>query len=203
MRVGQPTTRSNVTAANSSLNSMAAPDDARGFTLWLTGLSGAGKSTLAEALHHELQSRGRRAEVLDGDQVRRELGPRLGFSKQDRDTNVRRIGSMARQLSDGGVVAIVAVISPYRDVRHEVRLGHEATFIEIFVDCPLAELIRRDPKGLYAKALNGQIQSFTGVSDPYEQPLAPEIVVHTDRESIDESLAAILSWLGRQRLIEA
>jgi adenylyl-sulfate kinase len=202
MRVGQLTTRSNVTAPNSSLNSMAARD-ARGFTLWLTGLSGAGKSTLAEALQRELQARGRRVEVLDGDQVRRELGPRLGFSKQDRDTNVRRIGVMARQLSDGGSVAIVAAISPYHDVRHEVRLGHEATFVEIFVDCPLTELIRRDPKGLYAKALNGQLQAFTGVSDPYEQPLSPEIVVHTDRESVEESLATILSWLGRQGLIEA
>jgi adenylylsulfate kinase len=110
---------------------------------------------------------------------------------------------MARQLSSGGVVAIAAAISPYRDVRSEVRRDHEGTFVEIFVECPLAELIRRDPKGLYAKALKGEIQAFTGVSDPYEPPLSPEIVVHTDRESIEASLAAILDWLGRQGLIEA
>lgn len=110
---------------------------------------------------------------------------------------------MAGQLSSRGVVAIAAAISPYRDVRGEVRRDHEGTFVEIFVDCPLAELIRRDPKGLYAKALKGEIQAFTGVSDPYEPPLSPEIVVHTDRESIEESLATILGWLGRQGLIEA
>ena len=182
---------------------MTVPVDTRGFTLWFTGLSGAGKSTLAEAVGHELRSRGREVKVLDGDQLRQELGGRLGFSKHDRDANVRRIGVMARQLSSGGVVAIAAAISPYRDVRSEVRRDHEGTFVEIFVDCPLAELIRRDPKGLYAKALKGEIQAFTGVSDPYEPPLSPEIVVHTDRESIQASLAAILDWLGRQGLIEA
>ena len=178
-------------------------DDAPGFTLWFTGLSGAGKSTLAEAVGDELRSRGRRVHVLDGDQLRQALGGHLGFSKHDRDANVRRIGAMARQLSRDGMVAIAAAISPYRAVRDEVRQEHEGTFVEIFVDCPLAELIRRDPKGLYAKALRGEIQAFTGVSDPYEPPLSPEIVVHTDRESIEESLAIILGWLGRQGLIEA
>ena len=177
-------------------------DDAPVFTLWFTGLSGAGKSTLAEAVRHELRSRGRGVQVLDGDQLRQELGGRLGFSKQDRDTNVRRIGVMARELSRGGVVVIVAAISPYRDVRSEVRRDQAGTFVEVFVDCPLAEVIRRDPKGLYAKALKGEIQAFTGVSDPYEPPLSPEIVVHTDRESVEESLAIILGWLRRQRLIE-
>ena len=149
---------------------MAANSDTRGFTLWFTGLSGAGKSTLAEAVDHELRLRGHQVKVLDGDHMRQELGGRLGFSKQDRDTNVRRIGGMAQQLSREGVVAIVAAISPYREVRNEVRRDHERTFVEIFVDCPLADLIKRDPKGLYAKALKGDIQAFTGVSDPYEPP---------------------------------
>jgi adenylylsulfate kinase len=178
-------------------------DVAPGFTLWFTGLSGAGKSTLAEAVGRELRSRGRRVQVLDGDKLRQELGGHLGFSKHDRDENVRRIGAMARQLSRDGMVAIAAAISPYRAVRDEVRHEHERTFVEIFVDCPLPELIKRDPKGLYAKALKGEIEAFTGVSDPYEPPLSPEIVVHTDRESIEESSAIILGWLVRRGLSEA
>jgi adenylyl-sulfate kinase len=172
-----------------------------GFTLWFTGLPAAGKSTLAEAVAGELQSRGHRVEVLDGDRVRREFGGRLGFSKEDRDANVRRIGLMARELSRSGAVAIAAVISPYRDIRDEVRREHEGLFVEVFVECPLAELVRRDPKGLYAKALKGDIQGFTGVSDPYEPPLTPEITVHTDREDVKESVAIILEWLGGKKLI--
>jgi adenylyl-sulfate kinase len=139
--------------------------------------------------------------VLDGDRVRSSLGGRLGFSKEDRDTNVRRIGVMARELSRGGVVAIAAVISPYREVRDEIRRDHDGTFVEVFVDCPLAELVRRDPKGLYAKALKGEILGFTGVSDPYEPPLSPEITIHTDREDVEESLATVLEWLAKKTLI--
>jgi adenylyl-sulfate kinase len=172
-----------------------------GLTLWFTGLSGAGKSTLAEAARDEIVARGRRVEILDGDEVRTNLSKGLGFSKEDRDTNVRRIGYVARLLSRNGVVAITAAISPYRAVRDEVRRAHEATFVEVFVECTLDELVRRDRKGLYAKALRGEIQHFTGVSDPYEPPIAPDIHVHTEREHVDASLARIVEWLQQQRLI--
>ena len=175
---------------------------ANGFTVWFTGLSGAGKSTLAEALRDALRARGRRVEVLDGDEVRTNLSKGLGFSKEDRDTNIRRIGYVARLLARNGVTSITAAISPYRDVRDEVRAAHEARFVEVYVECPLDELVRRDRKGLYAKALRGEIANFTGVSDPYEPPLAADITVHTDREPVEASLAAILTWLEDQGLID-
>lgn len=175
--------------------------DERGFTLWFTGLSGAGKSTLAAAIRDEIAARGRRAEILDGDEVRTNLSKGLGFSKEDRDTNIRRIGYVARLLSRNGVVAVTAAISPYRAVRDEVRRLHEAPFIETFVDCGIEELVRRDSKGLYAKALRGELANFTGISDPYEPPLAPEIHVRTDRETVAESRATILGWLERQGLL--
>src|SRR5712672_1431700 len=151
-----------------------------GFTLWFTGLSGAGKSTLAGMAAEELRRRGRRVEVLDGDEIRTNLSKGLGFSKEDRDANIRRIGYVARLLSRNGVIAIVAAISPYREVRDEVRRGHEACFVEVFVDCSLEELVRRDTKGLYARALAGTLKNLTGVSDPYEPPLTPEIIIHSD-----------------------
>jgi adenylyl-sulfate kinase len=173
----------------------------QGFTLWFTGLSGAGKSTLSLAVGDALRARGRLVEALDGDEIRQRLSRGLGFSKEDRDENIRRIGFVARLLSRSGAVAIAAAISPYRDVRDEVRREHEAPFIEVFVDCPLDVLIKRDPKGLYAKALRGQIQNFSGISDPYESPLAPDITVHTDSESVDASRDAILRWLEGRRLI--
>jgi len=173
----------------------------QGFTLWFTGLSGAGKSTLSHVVADALKTRGRKVERLDGDEVRQRLSRGLGFSKQDRDENIRRIGFVARLLSRSGAVAIAAAISPYRELREEVRREHEAPFVEVFVDCPLEILVKRDPKGLYAKALQGQIANFSGVSDPYEPPLAPEITVHTDRETIDGSRDVILRWLERQRLV--
>ena len=173
----------------------------RGFTLWLTGLPGAGKSTLAKAVRDELVERGRRVEILDGDEVRTSLSKGLGFSKEDRDTNIRRIGLVARLLSRNGVVAIAAAISPYREIRDEVRHAHEAAFVEVFFDCPLEELLRRDRKGLYAKAFRGEIQEFTGVSDPYESPLSPEVSVRTDIETIAESRAKIVQWLQRHGLV--
>jgi adenylyl-sulfate kinase len=176
----------------------AAPD---GFTLWFTGLSGAGKSTLAEGVRDEILARGRRVEILDGDEVRTNLSKGLGFSKEDRDTNIRRIGYVARLLSRNGVVAIAAAISPYRNVRDEVRRGHEAPFVEAFVECSLDELVRRDRKGLYAKALRGELPNFTGVSDPYEPPLSPDIHLHSDRETADESRATIMRWLEARGLI--
>ena len=173
----------------------------KGFTLWFTGLSGAGKSTLSQAVADELHKRGRAVERLDGDEVRTRLSRGLGFSKADRDENIRRIGFVARLLSRNGAIAIAAAISPYREVRDEVRRDHDAPFVEIFVDCPLETLVKRDPKGLYAKALRGEIQQFSGISDPYEPPLTPEITVRTDRESIDISRDAVISWLETQKLI--
>jgi adenylylsulfate kinase len=169
-----------------------------GFTLWFTGLSGAGKSTLANEVAGRLRARGRRVEVLDGDEVRENLSKGLGFSKEDRDTNIRRIGYVARLLSRNGVVAITAAISPYAGVRDEVRAQHGSGFIEIYVECPMNTLVERDVKGLYAKALRGEIKNFTGVSDPYEPPSAPEITARTDRESIDESASKIIDWLERR-----
>jgi len=177
------------------------PSSHDGFTLWLTGLSGAGKSTLAQAVRQLLADRGHRVEVLDGDEVRRNLSRGLGFSREDRDTNIRRIGFVARLLSRNGVVAIVAAISPYREIRDEVRRAHEASFVEVFVDCPLDVLIRRDTKGLYARALRGEISHFSGISDPYEPPGAPDIVVHTDHEAVEQSTARIVSWLETSRLV--
>ena len=172
-----------------------------GFTLWFTGLSGAGKSTLSLAVAAALEARGHRVERLDGDEIRQHLSRGLGFSREDRNENIRRIGFVARLLSRNGAIAIAAAISPYRDVRDEVRRQHEAPFVEIFVDCPLETLVKRDPKGLYARALQGQIPNFSGVSDPYEPPLAPEITVRTDRETVDASRNLILQWLEARQLI--
>jgi adenylylsulfate kinase len=168
-----------------------------GFVIWMTGLSGAGKTTLARLLEADLRRTGRRVEVLDGDVVRTHLSKGLGFSKEDRDTNIRRIGFVCHLLSRNGVVAIAAAISPYRAIRGEVREMCGGRFVEVYAKCPLAVLQQRDVKGLYKKALAGEIGNFTGISDPYEEPLAPEIVVETDAESPEASVARI-----RQRLEE-
>jgi sulfate adenylyltransferase/3'-phosphoadenosine 5'-phosphosulfate synthase len=175
-------------------------DDSRGFVVWLTGLSGAGKSTIAELLGCELAVRGRRAEILDGDEVRTHLSKGLGFSKEDRDTNIRRIGYVARVLARNGGVAIAAAISPYREVRDEVR-AQTPNFVEVYVRCSLDELVRRDVKGLYRKALAGEIANFTGVSDPYEPPPRPEVTVDTECETAMESVAAILRHLEARGLV--
>jgi len=168
--------------------------------IWLTGLSGAGKSTLAERLREELVARGRSVEVLDGDEVRTHLSKGLGFSREDRDTNVRRIGYVARVVDRHGGIAITAAISPYREIRDEIRAqtppGH---FLEVHVRCSLEELLRRDVKGLYKKALAGEIPNFTGVSDPYEPPENPEVVVDTESETLDESVRRILTALKYPR----
>jgi adenylyl-sulfate kinase len=177
---------------------------AQGFTLWLTGLSGAGKSTIAGQITPLLRERGLRVEVLDGDEVRTNLSKGLGFSKEDRDTNIRRIGYVARLLSRNGVVAITAAISPYREIRDEVRAAVEAdgaAFVEVFVSCSLEELTRRDVKGLYEKALRGEIANFTGVSDPYEEPLSPEVLVDSALESEEESVARIIATLEERGLL--
>ncbi|HUN57736.1 MAG TPA: adenylyl-sulfate kinase [Candidatus Binataceae bacterium] len=171
-----------------------------GFTLWFTGLSGAGKSTLANLLADELRNRGHRVEILDGDEVRTNLSKGLGFSKEDRDINIRRIGYVCNLLARNGVIAISAAISPYRAVRDEVRSMH-SRFFEVFVKCPINTLAERDVKGLYKKALAGEIKNFTGVSDPYEEPLTPELIVETDRESRDESFTRLLDALEKANLI--
>ena len=166
-----------------------------GVTIWLTGLSGAGKSTIARELEQRLRVLGRKVELLDGDVVRTNLSRGLGFSKEDRDTNIRRIGFVSKLLTRNGVATIVAAISPYRSVREEVRQGI-GDFVEIYVECPIEELVRRDVKGLYLKALRGEIANFTGVSDPYEAPLNPEVAVHTEQESVEESVAKVMAKLS-------
>lgn len=174
----------------------------RGFTVWLTGLSGAGKSTIAEALQPALLARGLKVELLDGDVVRTNLSKGLGFSKEDRDTNIRRIGFVAHLLSRNGVAVLTAAISPYREVRDEVR-GHVGDFVEVYVRCSIEELTRRDVKGLYEKALRGEIANFTGVSDPYEEPLNAEVVVDTERETVEESVATVLRALEARGYLPA
>lgn len=166
----------------------------KGFTLWFTGLSGAGKTTLAHMVEAELRKRNHKVEVLDGDVVRTNLSKGLGFSKEDRDTNIRRIGFVCHLLSRNGVVAISAAISPYRAIRDEVR-AQIGDFVEVYVRCPLEVVAARDVKGLYAKAMAGEIPAFTGVSDPYEEPLNPEIVVDSSTQTKEESYAVIISRL--------
>ena len=165
-----------------------------GFVLWLTGLSGAGKSTVAAKLAPALAERGHRVELLDGDEVRTNLCQGLGFSREDRDTNIARIGYVAGKLAKHGVAVLVAAISPYRQARDLVRAEVD-NFVEVHVAAPVQTCAERDPKGLYAKALSGEIKHFTGVSDPYEPPLAPEIVLHTEAESVDDSVHQVIAWL--------
>lgn len=172
-----------------------------GFTLWLTGLSGAGKSTLATAVAGKLRHHGIRVEILDGDEVRLNLSKGLGFSREDRDTNIRRIGYVAKLLTRNGVAVITAAISPYRAVRDEVR-REIGNFVEVYVRASLDECIRRDTKGLYRKALAGEVPQFTGVSDPYEEPLAPEIVVDTERAAVAESAGRVIDRLVELRLLQ-
>jgi adenylyl-sulfate kinase len=171
-----------------------------GFTLWFTGLSGAGKSTLANLLADELRQRGHRVEVLDGDEVRTNLSKGLGFSKEDRDTNIRRIGYVCKLLARNGVIAISAAISPYREIRDEIRAQHDR-FFEVYVKCPLDTLVERDVKGLYRKALNGEIGNFTGVSDPYEEPFNPDLVIESNRELPEQSLERLLQRLEQATFI--
>ncbi|HGY92176.1 MAG TPA: adenylyl-sulfate kinase [Planctomycetes bacterium] len=175
----------------------------KGLTLWFTGLSGSGKSTLAQYLTPKLRELGNKVEVLDGDVVRENLSKGLGFSKEDRDTNIRRIGFVANMLARNGVTAITAAISPYRSIRREVREAAEAPFVEVFVSCPLEVVEERDTKGLYKKARAGIIKNFTGISDPYEDPENPEIVVDTSKESIEESAEKVLDYLRAKGLLAA
>jgi adenylyl-sulfate kinase len=162
--------------------------------VWFTGLPSAGKSTLARLLEKELQRRDRPVEVLDGDEVRLRLTRGLGFSREDRDENVRRIAFVARLLAHHGVVAITAAISPYRAARAEAR-REIGRFVEVYVKCALDTCVQRDVKGLYRRALAGEISNFTGISDPYEEPLAAELTIETDRESTQASVERILARL--------
>jgi len=166
----------------------------KGFTLWFTGLSGSGKSTVADAVEKELRGRGLKVELLDGDVVRQSLSRDLGFSKEDRDKNIERVTFVAKLLSRNGVATLVSFISPYKEKRDAARKEVE-NFVEVYVKCPVEECIKRDVKGHYKKALNGEIQNFTGVSDPYEEPENPEILLETDRETLGESVQKVLSKL--------
>jgi adenylyl-sulfate kinase len=172
----------------------------KGFVLWFTGLSGAGKSTISNLVEARLREAGAAVELLDGDVVRTHLSKGLGFSKEDRDINIRRIGFVAELLARHGVIVIVAAISPYREVREEVR-ATIAHFVEVYVECPIETLAERDVKGLYKKALAGEIPHFTGVTDPYEPPLHPEITVNSSRGTPEESADAIWATLERLGLI--
>lgn len=163
-------------------------------TIWFTGLSGAGKSTLARGLSQHLVKQGVRHEVLDGDELRHTLSKDLGFSKEDRDENVRRIAQAASELNSNGVAAIVAAISPYREARLRARAQCDR-FVEVFVDCELDALIQRDPKGLYRRALAGEIENFSGVSDPYEAPEKPDIYINSARQTEEECLALLIAKL--------
>ncbi len=172
----------------------------KGFTIWFTGLSGAGKSTVSERVYAQLKQAGAKVELLDGDVVRTHLSKGLGFSKEDRDINVRRIGFVCELLSRNGVIAIAAAISPYRAVREEVR-SMIPNFVEVYVHCPIEVLAERDVKGLYKKALAGEIASFTGVSDPYEAPANPEISIDSSKEAIDDSVAKVMAKLKEMELL--
>jgi len=166
----------------------------KGFTLWFTGMSGSGKSTLAEAVEKELLERGLNVEILDGDIIRTNLSKGLGFSKEDRDINIRRVGFVCNLLTRNGAVALAACISPYKAIRDENRemIGR---FVEVYCQAPVEKLIERDVKGLYKKALAGEIKGFTGIDDPYEEPDKAEIVVNTTEETVEESVAKILRTL--------
>jgi len=166
----------------------------QGFTLWFTGLPCSGKTTISEIVGRELRERGLNVELLDGDEVRRNLSKDLGFSKEDRDTHIRRIGFIAKLLSRNGVATLAAFVSPYCEVRDHLR-SEIGNFVEVCVKCPVEVCIQRDIKGMYKKAIAGEIQNFTGISDPYEEPLAPEVIVETDRETPTESAQKVIQKL--------
>ena len=174
----------------------------KGVTIWFTGLSGAGKSTLSEALTRHFLEQGRNVEVLDGDEVRTHLSKGLGFSREDRDTNIKRIAYVCKLLTRNGVLCISAAIAPYREARDWAR-REIGNFVEIYVKCPLEVCRERDVKGLYKLVDEGKIQHFTGVDDPYEEPENPDLVVETDKQTIEESVAVILAKLAELGYIEA
>ena len=177
----------------------------KGATVWFTGLSASGKSTIAMALEQVLIQRGFHAYCLDGDNVRHGLNKNLGFSAEDRAENIRRIGEVSKLFADSGLIALNSFISPYTADRDQARKIHgdaELAFIEVFVDCSLEEAEKRDPKGLYKKARAGEIKGFTGIDDPYEAPPNPELHLHTDQQSIEESVQAVLDCLEQRGLFK-
>jgi len=177
----------------------------KGATIWFTGLSGSGKSTIAVALEKVLFDMGKLSYRLDGDNVRLGINKNLGFSEADRTENIRRIGEIAKLFGDAGTIALSSFISPYRADRDEVRALHDAanlSFVEVFVDCSLAEAEKRDPKGLYKKARAGEIKNFTGIDDPYEAPTTPEIHLHTDQMTLEEEVAIVIEYLFENDIIK-
>jgi len=173
-----------------------------GFTIWFTGLSGSGKSTLSEVIEQRLKARGRNVEVLDGDIVRTHLSKGLGFSREDRDTNIKRIGFVCGLLTRNGVVCISAAIAPYYEARDWAR-KEIGNFVEVYVRCPIDVCRQRDVKGLYKLVDEGKLKNFTGVDDPYEEPLHPELIVETDKETVEESVARIFAKLTQLGYLEA
>ncbi len=173
-----------------------------GFTIWFTGLSGSGKSTLSEVIEQRMKALGRNVEVLDGDIVRTHLSKGLGFSREDRDTNIKRIGFVCNLLTRNGVICISAAIAPYREARDWAR-KEIGNFVEVYVRCPIDVCRQRDVKGLYKLVDEGKIKNFTGVDDPYEEPLHPELIVETDKETVDESVARIFAKLTQLGYLEA
>jgi adenylylsulfate kinase len=172
----------------------------QGVVVWFTGFSGAGKSTIAEALTEKLRFEGYQLEVLDGDEIRENLTKDLGFSKEDRDTNIRRIGFVAKLLARNGVIVLVPVISPYRAIREEMRANID-NFLEVFVNAPISVCEERDVKGLYKQVRAGKIKQFTGIDDPYEPPTNPEVECRTDLEDVSESVTKILTQLKKQEYL--
>ena len=176
----------------------------RGFVLWFTGLPGSGKTTLARAVAEVLRRRGMRVEILDGDEVRKWLSPEAGFSREDRERHLRRVAHVARLLARNGVAVLCSFVSPYRSVRREAREIVESEgipFVEVYAKCSLEECMRRDPKGLYKRALRGEIEHMTGLDDPYEPPEAPEVVVDTENWAVEEGVEAVLSKLKELGLL--
>lgn len=174
----------------------------KGCVLWFTGLSGSGKSTLANALDRSLFDAGLSTYVLDGDNIRHGLNKDLGFSDRDRQENIRRIGEVAKLFVDAGTIVSTAFISPFQSDRDQARvLLADGEFVEVYVKCPLEECERRDVKGLYKKARNGEIPQFTGISSPYEEPKGPEITVDTSAQTVEESIAQIIGWLEKHHIL--
>ena len=177
-----------------------------GVTIWFTGLSASGKSTIAVALEKALFGRGKLSYRLDSDNVRLGINKDLGFSKEDRKENIRRVGEIAKLFGDAGIISLASFISPYKSDRDAVRRSHETenlTFVEVFVDCPLSVAEKRDPKGLYEKARAGEIKNFTGIDDPYEAPVDPEVHLRTDELTVEEEVTAIMGYLEINKVIEA
>jgi len=174
---------------------------AKGATVWFTGLPSSGKSTIAHKVEKLLREKGHRVEVFDGDVIRKNLCSELGFSKEDRDTNIKRIAFVCKLMTRNDVVAIAAAISPYRETRDYARKEIGKDFLEVYVRCPLSVCKDRDVKGLYKKALSGELKGFTGIDDPYEEPLNPELILHTDKESVEESVQRVMVELEKRRYL--